>query len=188
GIIHRDIKLDNLFVETTGRLKVLDFGVARMRDGVKTAMRTRTGATLGTVSYMAPEQVIGEGEVDARADIYSLGCVLFACLTGRPPFAAAHPLAMLARVVFEEPPRASSLAPELRPELDAFVARLLAKQADQRPDARAAIEELRALAALVAGSPSGAPASAPGLTRRERRLVRVILALAPGTPRLAPTS
>ncbi|WP_437783786.1 protein kinase domain-containing protein [Sorangium sp. So ce1097] len=188
GIVHRDIKPQNIFLPggELERATIVDLGLARLADA--TTSLTRTGATVGTPSYMAPEQVIGEGEVDARADIYSLGCVLFTCLTGRPPFTAAHPLAMLARVVFEEPPRASSLAPELRPEIDAFVARLLVKEADQRPDARAVIEELRALAALVAGSSSSAPASVPGLTRRERRLVSVILALAPEAPRRATAS
>ncbi|WP_437877924.1 protein kinase domain-containing protein [Sorangium sp. So ce513] len=182
GIVHRDIKPQNIFLPggELERATIVDLGLARLADA--TTALTRTGATVGTPSYMAPEQVIGEGEVDARADVYSLGCVLFTCLTGRPPFTAAHPLAMLARVVFEEPPRASSLAPDLRPEIDAFVARLLVKEADERPDARAVIEELRALAALVAGSSSIAPASVPGLTRRERRLVSVILALAPEAP------
>ncbi|WP_437736479.1 protein kinase domain-containing protein [Sorangium sp. So ce1335] len=179
GIVHRDIKPQNIFLRDgeLERATIVDLGLARLADA--TASLTRTGATVGTPSYMAPEQVIGEGEVDARADIYALGCVLFACLAGRPPFTAAHPLAMLARVVFEEPPRLSALAPGVPAELDAFVARLLAKQAGDRPDARAVIEELRALAARVAGSSSIAPASAAGLTRRERRLVSVILALAP---------
>ncbi|WP_437489904.1 protein kinase [Sorangium sp. So ce1014] len=176
GVVHRDIKPQNLFLPggEIERATLVDFGLARLEDA--TSSLTRTGATVGTPSFMAPEQVIGEGEVDARADIYSLGCVLFACLTGRPPFAASHPLALLARVVFEEAPRPSALVPGLPRELDAFVARLLAKRPEERPAARAVLDELRALAERVAESSSSAPASVAGLTRRERRLVSVILA------------
>ncbi|MGK3964969.1 protein kinase [Sorangium sp. So ce118] len=178
GVIHRDIKPQNIFLPggELERATIVDLGLARLGDA--TSSLTHTGATVGTPSFMAPEQVAGEGAVDARADIYSLGCVLFACLTGRPPFAAAHPFAVLARVLFEEAPRPSGLAPGLPPELDALVTRLLAKRPEGRPDARAVLEELRALAALVAESSVTAPASV-GLTRRERRLVSVILALAP---------
>ncbi|WP_437970169.1 protein kinase [Sorangium sp. So ce260] len=176
GVVHRDIKPQNLFLPggEIERTTIVDFGLARLADA--TSSLTRTGATVGTPSFMAPEQVIGEGEVDARADIYSLGCVLFACLTGRPPFAAPHPLALLARVVFEEAPRPSALVPGLPRELDAFAARLLAKRPEERPAARDALDELRALAERVAESSASAPASVAGLTRRERRLVSVILA------------
>ncbi|WP_437649493.1 protein kinase domain-containing protein [Sorangium sp. So ce362] len=176
GVVHRDVKPQNLFLPggEIERATLVDFGLARLEDA--TSSLTRTGATVGTPSFMAPEQVVGEGEIDARADIYSLGCVLFTCLTGRPPFAASHPLALLARVVFEEAPRPSALVPGLPRELDAFVTRLLAKRPEERPAARAVLDELRALAERVAESSSSAPTSAAGLTRRERRLVSVILA------------
>ncbi|XYH94989.1 protein kinase domain-containing protein [Sorangium sp. So ce1128] len=176
GVVHRDVKPQNIFLPDgeIERATIVDFGLARLADA--TSSLTRTGATVGTPSFMAPEQVIGEGEVDARADIYSLGCVLFACLTGRPPFTAAHPLALLARVVFEEAPRPSALAAGLPRELDAFVMRLLAKRPEERPPAKAVLEELGALAELVSELSSSTPASVTGLTRRERRLVSVILA------------
>ena len=82
GIIHRDIKPDNLFLCADGRLRVLDFGVARLGDG-QPAAPTRTGALIGTVAYMPPEQVIGRSDLDGRADLFSVGATLFRLLTGR---------------------------------------------------------------------------------------------------------
>src|SRR5262249_14605355 len=79
GIVHRDIKLDNLFLQNDGSLKVLDFGIARVRDG---SARTRLGSTLGTVPYMAPEQVSGT-DVDGRADLFAVGATLFRVLAKR---------------------------------------------------------------------------------------------------------
>ncbi|AUX42613.1 protein kinase [Sorangium cellulosum] len=195
GVIHRDIKPQNLFLPLgdLDRVKILDFGLVRLSDA--TYVLTRAGATLGTPSYMPPEQVVGDHDLDARADLYSLGCVLFACLTGRPPFAAAQLVATLAKVVFDEAPRPSALCPGLPAALDVFMARLLAKKPAARPGSAAVVlEELRALEARVAGPPSSsAPVSSAALTDRERRLASVILAagvdditrgLAAGDPRV----
>src|SRR5262245_12957188 len=82
GIIHRDIKLDNLFVTTEGRLKVLDFGIARVRDGAVTSWKTAMGATLGTAPYMPPEQVQGR-EIDGRADLFAVGATMFRLIARR---------------------------------------------------------------------------------------------------------
>jgi serine/threonine protein kinase len=96
GVVHRDLKPANLFLPQgdLGQVKLLDFGIARLSDA--TQGLTATGAAIGTPAYMAPEQARGEPGIDARADVYALGCVLFECLTGRPPFIAGHPLAVLA--------------------------------------------------------------------------------------------
>ncbi|WP_437315505.1 protein kinase domain-containing protein [Sorangium sp. So ce385] len=175
GIIHRDIKLDNLFVERTGRLKVLDFGIARMRDGVKTAMRTRTGATLGTVSYMAPEQVRGIS-VDHRADLFAAGATMFRLIAKRRIHEARTESELLVKMATMAAPPLASVAPEAPPGLCALVDRALAFDRDRRyPDARTMQADMRALlrgepppfasARLAAGdSPSaGAPQPSPML-------------------------
>ncbi|WP_437277125.1 protein kinase [Sorangium sp. So ce375] len=175
GIIHRDIKLDNLFVERTGRLKVLDFGIARMRDGVKTAMRTRTGATLGTVSYMAPEQVRGIS-VDHRADLFAVGATMFRVIAKRRIHEARTESELLVKMATVAAPPLASVAPETPQGLCLVVDRALAFDRDRRyPDARTMQTDVRALlhgaapphasARLAAGDvPSaGAPQLSPML-------------------------
>ncbi|WP_437588245.1 protein kinase domain-containing protein [Sorangium sp. So ce1000] len=175
GIIHRDIKLDNLFVERTGRLKVLDFGIARMRDGVKTAMRTRTGATLGTVSYMAPEQVRGIS-VDHRADLFAVGATMFRVIAKRRIHEARTESELLVKMATMAAPPLASVAPETPHGLCLVVDRALAFDRDRRyPDARTMQADVRALlhgaapphasARLAAGdAPSaGAPQLSPML-------------------------
>ncbi|WP_129353471.1 protein kinase domain-containing protein [Sorangium cellulosum] len=145
GIIHRDIKLDNLFVETGGRLKVLDFGIARMRDGVKTAMRTRTGATLGTVSYMAPEQVRGIS-VDHRADLFSVGATMFRLIAKRRIHEARTESELLVKMATMAAPPLASVAPETPQGLCVLVDRALAFDRERRyPDARTMQGDIRAL-------------------------------------------
>ncbi|WP_437966261.1 protein kinase [Sorangium sp. So ce260] len=194
GIIHRDIKLDNLFVERTGRLKVLDFGIARMRDGVKTAMRTRTGATLGTVSYMAPEQVRGIS-VDHRADLFATGATMFRLIAKRRIHEARTESELLVKMATMAAPPLASVAPETPPGLCALVDRALAFDRDRRyPDARTMQADMRALqrgepppfasARLAAGdSPSaGAPQVSPMLA------AAAASAEAPAEPLLRPAA
>ena len=154
GIIHRDLKPDNIFLEPDQaipggvRVKILDFGIAKLvNDDHGNATRTRTGAIMGTPTYMSPEQCRGAGDVDHRTDIYALGCVLFHLLCGRLPFLATTPGDMLAAHLREPPPVPSTIVPEIPPTLDAIVARCLAKSADER---YATMTELaRDLAALT---------------------------------------
>jgi tetratricopeptide (TPR) repeat protein len=177
GIVHRDLKPGNLVLPggDVGRVKLLDFGIARVADA--TVALTGSGTTVGTPAYMAPEQARGEGMIDARADVFSLGCVLFECLTGRPPFVAAHPIAVLAKVLFEVPPPPSKLRPGLSPAVDALVLRMLSKDPALRPaDGIAAAEEIEALGTEVLSEDELPSAPRPALTTHERRLVCVVLA------------
>ena len=130
GVIHRDIKPQNLLLDATGMLKVMDFGVARLADG--SGGLTEVGMLVGTPAYMAPEQLLSE-TFDERIDLYALGVVLFECLTGRLPFEGNSAVAVIARVIRETPPRPSSLNPEIPAVLDALVLRLLSKEPEQRP-------------------------------------------------------
>jgi tetratricopeptide (TPR) repeat protein len=199
GVVHRDLKPENLRLSggRVDQVKVLDFGVVRQSRG---ARATRTGAMIGTPGYMAPEQVRGARDVDARADVFALGCVLFECLTGRPAFAGEQLVAVLAKVLLEEAPRVSELKQGLPAALDALVARMLAKDPAGRPaDGAAALAELEAVGPLGLGGGPGAttgqarplatgaePAAArlsSGLTAGEQRLVSVLLVgAAPTSP------
>lgn len=143
GIVHRDLKPENLYMirdpEAPGgeRPKILDFGIAKLGEGVSDRLRTRTGAVLGTPVYMSPEQCNGAASVDHRADIYSLGCVLFHLLTGRPPFDLPGIGAIISAHLREPAPAPSSVVPlpaalAEPAEIDQLVLRCLAKQPADR--------------------------------------------------------
>jgi eukaryotic-like serine/threonine-protein kinase len=178
GVVHRDIKPGNLFLPDNdpARLKVLDFGIARAREGraldSTVVPITRTGMVIGTVGYMAPEQARGANNVDARADVFALGCVLFVCLTGRPAFIGANPVAVLAKVLLEEAPRARHFEPTVPPQLDELIARMMAKDPAARPRDAAAV--LRALE--TADASRAASSSSSGVGDREQRIVTIVLA------------
>ncbi|WP_437717224.1 protein kinase [Sorangium sp. So ce448] len=175
GVVHRDVKPANLFLPggDVAAVKILDFGIARAPDVTHTL--TNPDAPVGTPAYMAPEQVRGEPDIDARADLYALGCVLFECLTGRPPFGGVHVVALLTKVLFEQAPRLRDLWPGAPPALDALLSRLLGKDRRLRPgDALAVAAELRAPEIREASAAPLAPSV--GLTTAERRLVSVVLA------------
>jgi len=138
GVIHRDLKPDNIVVIPDPaipggeRTKVLDFGIAKLADPVDAnRVRTQTGAVIGTPVYMSPEQCKGAGEIDHRSDIYSLGCVLFHLVCGRPPFDAEGAGSLIVMHVRDAPPVPSTLAP-VSAELDAIVLRCLAKEPGDR--------------------------------------------------------
>jgi len=138
GIIHRDLKPENLFAvgdpAVTGgeRLKILDFGIAKLTVDDPATSRTRTGLLIGTPIYMSPEQCRCAGDIDARSDIYSLGCVLFALVTGRPPFLDDSSGELIAAHLREPPPSVTELVPAVPRELDDVIQRCLAKRPADR--------------------------------------------------------
>ena len=125
--VEEDSQPSNIFLVegSVERIKILDFGIARRV--VLSKQMTRTGSVLGTPEYMAPEQARGYRDIGPSADIFSLGCVLFECLTGQPPFLSDHIAAVLAKILFEDPPLLRSLRPELPASLEALITRMLAK-------------------------------------------------------------
>jgi serine/threonine-protein kinase len=129
GLIHRDVKPANVLIE--GRTAFLtDFGLTKRVEGTQTQL-TKAGDVVGTIHYVAPEQIEG-GRVDARTDIYSLGCLLYHCLTGELPFARDTDVAVIYAHLSEEPPRITSVRPELPGGLDAVIAKALEKAPERR--------------------------------------------------------
>ena len=127
GILHRDLKPSNLFLVDgeIEKVKILDFGIARR---LRTAQAmTQTGVLVGTPEYMAPEQARGQRELSPAVDIFALGCVLYECLAGQPPFAADHIAAVLVRILFEEPRAIETLRSDVPPDLAVLLHRMLAK-------------------------------------------------------------
>jgi hypothetical protein len=131
GVIHRDLKPDNVFLVPdpdggVDRTKVLDFGIAKLADAASDSRNTQTGALIGTPLYMAPEQARAAAAIDHRADLYSLGCILYHMITGRPPFVAEGAGEIIALQMFGEVVPPSRLAP-VSPEMERLVLRLLDK-------------------------------------------------------------
>jgi len=189
GIVHRDIKPANLLLPggALTAVRVLDFGLARrMLDQRRI---TQSGGIMGTPMYMAPEQARGEPYIDARADIFALGCVLFQCLTGQPPFTGPTAMAVLAKICLDEPVSIRELCPGLPPDLEQVLTRMLAKERGGRPpDATGVAVELQRIGERLADA-EGQPMPVPGsttmrlergaLTSGEQRVVCVVLVTRP---------
>jgi tetratricopeptide (TPR) repeat protein len=176
GVVHRDIKPGNLYLPggAVERCKILDFGIARTGRDVLTA--TATGMMMGTPGYMAPEQARGDPDLDARTDVFALGCVLFECLTGKPAFVGEHVMALLAKILLDETPRARDLARGVPPQLDDLVSRMMAKEPDARPrDGAAVVAEIVALGSMEGAFRAVASAPPESITRREQRLLSVVM-------------
>ncbi len=193
GIVHRDIKPANIFLVDgdATRIKLLDFGIARLRS--RLTELTQAGVVIGTPGYMAPEQARAEKALDARADIFSLGCVFYRCLTGKSAFSGGDMLAVLAKILLEEAPSVRVERPDVPLAIAELVAQMLAKRPSQRPmDANAvgamiaslsrptALESKVSARAVEATTPA-----ANALSSDERRMMCVLLSRAPAEGALA---
>lgn len=133
GIIHRDVKPDNILLDgTRRRVMVTDFGIAKALSDVGSGTLTGTGVAIGTPTYMSPEQAAGEGEIDARSDLYALGIVAYEMITGRVPFKATTVPAILMKQITEPPPELTTFRPECPEELSSTIMRLLEKDPEER--------------------------------------------------------
>ncbi len=147
GFVHRDLKPDNVFlVAPNAATKLLDFGIAKVLDAGMARVRTATGITLGTPAYMAPEQLSDASSVDARADLWAAGVIIYEMLTGRLPFPGTTPDQLFVAIATKEPDPIRAHLPQAPPQLEAFFARALAR--DPRMRFGAAIEMAHALSAL----------------------------------------
>jgi hypothetical protein len=176
GVVHRDVKPENLLITKDGRVKIADFGIAKATGVVQgTTILTEQGTTIGTPSYMAPEQAMAQG-VGPWTDLYATGVIAFELLAGRPPFdTTLAPMAILLQHVNEPPPLLSSVDPSVDPRLSEWIDGLLAKEPEERPQtagaAWLALEEIvldrlgsrwRRAARLLEAAPGGAtPATLP---------------------------
>jgi YVTN family beta-propeller protein len=159
-LVHRDAKPSNMLVTSSDFVYVVDFGIARSMGGRQTSL-TITGATIGTLDYMAPERFAGHA-VDGRADVYSLACVLHECLTATPPFPGKDLPSLIYAHLYSGPPQASSLVEGVPPALDAVVARGMAKEPEDRfPTAGALAAAAREALLTEAPAPTLTEVAAP---------------------------
>ncbi|MCH8921178.1 MAG: protein kinase, partial [Chloroflexi bacterium] len=150
GVVHRDLKPGNIWLAEDGRAKLGDFGIAQAVDRSRLTM---TGAVMGTAAYMAPEQARG-GDVTARSDLYSLGCVLYEMVTGRPPFLGDDTVAIISQHINTAPVAPSWHNPDVPRALEALILRCLAKDPNERPESAAAMPE--AMSAIMSSTATAA--------------------------------
>ena len=169
-IVHRDIKPANVMLTEDGRVKVLDFGVAKLKDQ---SGLTETGATVGTVAYISPEQLEAEG-VDRRSDLWSVGVVLYELLTGRHPFAGESAGAVMNAILRRDPERPTTIDPDLPAGYDHLLARALAKERDDRFDSAEDFQRALPAAGMDTDMTLASMPSASTLRMARRRRKRLL--------------
>jgi serine/threonine-protein kinase len=172
GVIHRDVKPENILLTRDGSTMVADFGIARPAGPAAPVHLTSTGVVIGTPAYMSPEQAIGADTIDARSDVYSLGCVLYEMLTGAPPFTGATAPAIVAKHLTEPPDFSGAGTTPVPARLRPLLARALAKSPEDRPASAAELAE-----SLGGGGGDGAPGGV-GWDRRRAALLAALAAAA----------
>ncbi len=174
GIVHRDLKPDNVFlVAVRGNrqlVKLLDFGIAKLASGGDVRVqKTATGMMMGTPGYISPEQARGKSDVDHRTDVYAFGCMVYEMILGRLPFVAESAMDVVIKHLTEAPPPPSSIWPEIPPQLEDMLNRMLDKEPSRRPsliEFRATLAELRGLLLTTVG-PEGAQSFRSGFGSRQ---------------------
>jgi eukaryotic-like serine/threonine-protein kinase len=168
GVVHRDIKSENIFVTARGLVKIMDFGLAR---GKMASGLTVAGTTLGTLPYMSPEQACGD-PVDQRTDIWSLGVVMYEMLSGRLPFRSDYADALVYAILNEQPPPLSSLRQDVSPDIERIVSRALAKSQQERyQNVAALLADLRASVTAGPARPESQVSTVTTTRPRKRLLV-----------------
>ncbi len=159
GVIHRDVKPENILLSRHGHAMLADFGIARgalLGSGAQSSDPglTLTGMAIGTADYMSPEQAVGDIDIDGRSDVYSLGCVVYEALTGRPPFTGSNPFSIIAQHIGKPAPSLAANRADISPSLIRAVARALEKNADDRfPTATAFVQALVAFNTVAPAAP-----------------------------------
>ena len=168
NVVHRDLKPENVLMvpdpETPSgeRAKVLDFGIAKVMEPENgQVLKTTTGAIIGTPTYMSPEQCRGIGQTSDRSDVYSLGCMLYQMLSGRPPFQGDGSGDLIAKHIVEKPQQLRELVPNVGPEIETLVHNMLEKKPEQRPSMRQVLQSLEQLGQLSTASGAGAVVIVP---------------------------
>jgi eukaryotic-like serine/threonine-protein kinase len=177
GIVHRDVKPSNIVLEGGDhrRPKLLDFGVARL-EGTLGGGLTAAGLVVGSAGYLSPEQAMGRPDVDSRADVFAIGCLLFKCLTGRVPFRGEDPLSVLLKITLEDAPRVRDFAPHLSTEIDDVVAALLSREREDRPRDAAEVHQMLTGLDLSDAEPQRASFADGAIGGAEHRLTSLVLA------------